>query len=80
MAEQSRNMLLYDDDGDELRPGDKVRVNMDEIRTIIEVNGRNVLENWPDDEIIYNLELVWPPSRPPKDEDEENHWPDKIES
>lgn len=78
MAEKHPYMLLYDDDGDELRPGDKVRINMDEIRMIIEVNGRNVLENWPDDEVIYNLELVWPPNRPGRDEDEENEWPDNL--
>jgi hypothetical protein len=64
MNTNDRIMLYYDDDGDELRPGDKVRVKMDEIRTIIEVNGRNILENWPDDETVYNLEFVWPPSCP----------------
>jgi hypothetical protein len=79
MGENNHVMLHFDDDGHELRPGDKVRINMDEIRTIVEDKcGRYILEHWPEDEIIYNLELVWPPSRPPKEDDGSSEWPDDL--
>src|SRR4051812_28726462 len=62
MSSEDDLILLFDDDGNELRPGDKVRVNDEEIRTIVEDKcGRNILEHRPEDEIVYNLELVWPP-------------------
>ena len=43
---------LYDDDGNELRDGDQVRVNH-EIDSVIRIigSGRFTIDNWPDDSI-----------------------------
>jgi hypothetical protein len=63
--------LMYDDDGYKLRPGDKVLVNNEKELTIAEdKSGRNMLKDWPDDEIIHNVELVNPPPQGEMDDDE----------
>lgn len=51
--------LLWDDDGNELRDGDEVRVNH-EFEGVISVTspGEFAIKGWPEDQIIHSIEVL----------------------
>lgn len=55
----NENLILrFDDDGEELHPGDQVRVNHEQIAMVGEVDGKRTLVGWPNDCIVHHLELI----------------------
>ncbi|MBE7516050.1 MAG: hypothetical protein HS105_05510 [Chloracidobacterium sp.] len=55
----NENLILYfDDDGEELSPGDRVLVNYEVEATIGGIEGMRRLVGFPNDEIVHSLELI----------------------
>lgn len=48
----------FDEDGNELRAGDKVIVNSEFIETVEEIDGETAIDEPPNGEIVQSVELL----------------------
>ncbi len=61
-------LLFFDDDGEELRPGDRVLVNHEFVTIIAEIGGQRSLTDWSNDQIVESVELIT----------DAEEWPDEL--
>jgi hypothetical protein len=55
----NENLILrFDDDGEDLNPGDRVLVNDEFEATISEIDGERRLVGFPNDEIVHSIERI----------------------
>ena len=58
LAGNENLILRFDDDGEELNPGDLVLVNDEFEATIGEIDGERRLVGFPNDEIVHSIERI----------------------